>query len=235
LGLQGLVASTEAPGWHPPMAPGFAPPGVPDSSVLSGGGQASRPILPDPSPAILAIWVEGAGAGEPAGHQSVAVGNPNGYYEQYSFAWQPLTDWWCGFDGIIYEDTSGPGAITDRFMWVTEQAAIDFKLFMRTQVDRGFIYSPFTTCRWYSQMIYDEQASLASDRGQVVQGPFPMPREGGDDSGFGVSSTRVSSSTTSSTAATTLAPEVGGAAAVSRGVSTTAGVFGPTTSKEVSN
>jgi len=59
------------------------------------------------------VWIEGPSSGEPGGHLSVAIGDPNGNYKAYSYgAESPLAfEPPAGVKGAVYEDTKPGGAI----------------------------------------------------------------------------------------------------------------------------
>lgn len=58
-------------------------------------------------PSGLDVWIEGSSGSEPAGHQSIGVGDPNGDYWSFSFGAECIT-WRHGLTGGVYIERGGP-------------------------------------------------------------------------------------------------------------------------------
>lgn len=100
----------------------------------------------------LDYWIEGPSAGEPAGHQSINVGNPNGQYDSYSFGVNGNINLRHGLEGEVYRDPIKGGRIDTNFYRKStpaEDAVIRASL--ESQVGRKGAYTPWYTCRTYSQ------------------------------------------------------------------------------------
>ena len=96
------------------------------------------------------IWVEGPSPGEPAGHQSVCVGNPNGDYTAYSFGMNGH-----GIMGEIYIDPIPGGKIeANSYLVTTKQEDRNFKQALDKMVGTEYPYTPLSTCRNFSQVIF---------------------------------------------------------------------------------
>ncbi|OZB82170.1 MAG: hypothetical protein B7X28_03940 [Halothiobacillus sp. 13-55-253] len=66
----------------------------------------SNPVI-NIDPKGLDIWIEGPSGSEPSFHQSVNVGNMNGYYDSYSFGMDGH-----GIEGKVYRDHDPGGRST---------------------------------------------------------------------------------------------------------------------------
>lgn len=146
-----------------------------------------------------AIWVEGAGAGEPVGHMSLAIGDPLGAYKQFSFGLSGASLRWVSEGTVYVEDKGHAGCYTDRFMWVSKEKADEtIKILEDKVVGKPFVYGATTTCRWWSRGQYDAiEKQFEKDKVPMKKGDPPTrPSTSPDTGGLTVTS---SSSTTSST------------------------------------
>ena len=107
------------------------------------GYVANSPITVT-DPFGLDIWIEGPSGGEPNGHQSINVGNPNGSYKSYSFGITSLSVF-----GTPYTDVDRGGAI-EAYKATTPGQDAAFERFLNSQAGDSALYGP-NTCRTWSQ------------------------------------------------------------------------------------
>ena len=107
-------------------------------------------------PLGLDYWIEGPSSGEPAGHQSINVGDPNGEYNSYSYGVNGKTNLRHGLEGEVYRDPL-KGGIIDANSYQKTTPAEDgaIKAQLESGVGRTGAYTPWSTCRNYSQNEYD--------------------------------------------------------------------------------
>jgi RHS repeat-associated protein len=87
--------------------------------ILFGGGQADLYVYVGDAPVNrrdpsgLDVWIEGPSGREPAGHLSLAVGDPNGSYRSFSYGMASPASfaWPAGVLGSVYEDTTPGGTV----------------------------------------------------------------------------------------------------------------------------
>lgn len=96
-------------------------------------------------PKGLDVWIEGGSGDEPTLHQSINVGNPNGSYESYSFAWNG--NW---LQGEVYIDEKHGGPI-DAYKQTTPQQDADFLKQLNAQKGNKGTYGYDNTCTTWSQ------------------------------------------------------------------------------------
>jgi RHS repeat-associated protein len=103
-------------------------------------------------PEGLDIWVEGPSDGEPQGHLSVNIGNPDGTYDSYSFG----VNGDPGFGGEAYRDTSTGGEIDpDRYVKTTPEEDKAMKESLDFLVGKKADYRPWMTCRKFAKGQFD--------------------------------------------------------------------------------
>lgn len=93
----------------------------------------------------LDIWVEGPNANEPHFHQSINVGNPNGYYYSYSFGVNGH-----GIEGEVYRDTQHGGEI-QLYKKTTPQEDAAFHANLESEVGSKGLYGISDICGSFSQ------------------------------------------------------------------------------------
>jgi len=95
------------------------------------------------------IWVEGPSGGEPNGHMSINVGDPNGTYSSYSFGYdQDLPGF---FPGEVYQDTShGGDFLPGHYLRATPTQDALAKAYLDSMLGERAPYRPWRTCRTFS-------------------------------------------------------------------------------------
>ena len=153
------------------------------------------------------FWVEGPSSSadnkEPAGHQSICVGDPNGEYTSYSFG----VNWnvsWYGLQGEVYKDTTPGGEIrSDLYSTSTKEEDAAMKNSLESQNGQTGSYNILNTCRNYSQNQYSDFSSKYGTSGTAPD----RDTSGNPSSGPGITSSSVTSGerygpTSSSTSST---------------------------------
>jgi len=109
------------------------------------------------------LWIEGASGNEPAGHQSVCVGNPNGTYKSYSFGING------GFSaghmtGDVYVDRSYGGEIdSSNYSNTDSEADQDIQNLLDGIVGNKHPYALINqNCRTFSHQIYDKLKGMGT-------------------------------------------------------------------------
>ncbi len=98
------------------------------------------------------IWLEGPSPGEPRGHYSINVGDPNGFYSSYSFG---LDNWKTG-EGKVYIDTEhGGNYIPGYYLTTTDDEDLVANIYLMNQVGNTDQYWPWNTCRDFSKKQFD--------------------------------------------------------------------------------
>ena len=108
----------------------------------------------------LDYWIEGPSPGEPAGHLSLSVGDPNGAYKSYSFG---VTGQGF-FEGEVYEDINPGGKILPAsYRRTTAEQDEMINQYLSSLVGTPAPYRPWRTCRSFSfdQFSVLEDSSLA--------------------------------------------------------------------------
>lgn len=149
------------------------------------------------------VWIEGPSGKEPAGHQSINVGNPNGSYNSYSFGVNGNYNLQNGMEGEVYVDTQHGGTIVPGAYNVTtpsQDAAFDN--FMKKQVGDKGAYGP-TICRNFSQNNFQRAPGTPGTAPSRPGVPPSPPTTGSQSSSTGTIDTSNSSGLSSSSAATT--------------------------------
>jgi hypothetical protein len=134
------------------------------------------------------VWIEGPAGPEPAGHQSINVGDPNGHYDSYSFGVNG--DPWLG--GEVYRDVSNGGAIDhDHYLTTTAYEDAMVKSEMEGQLGNKAGYRPWRTCRNFSQSEFSRIKNELSrwNRGAIFIGAPTPPRPKAPGKGSVVPST----------------------------------------------
>ena len=94
----------------------------------------------------LDVWLEGPAPGEPSGHLSINVGDPNGAYRSYSFGLNGN-----GYEGEVYRDTAQGGDILpDRYLNTTPDFDRVIANYLEGLVGQKAPYRPWRTCRTFS-------------------------------------------------------------------------------------
>ena len=104
----------------------------------------------------LDYWIEGPSPGEPGGHQSINVGDPNGEYTSYSFGVNMRFNVEHGIEGEVYRDPMHGGRIDPNFYRKTDPYQDQMmKSLLEGEVGHRDWYSPTSTCRNYSQSRFE--------------------------------------------------------------------------------
>ncbi|ACX96924.1 RHS repeat-associated core domain-containing protein [Halothiobacillus neapolitanus] len=115
----------------------------------------SNPVI-NIDPKGLDIWIEGPSGPEPSFHQSVNVGNMNGYYDSYSFGMDGQ-----GIEGKVYRDHDPGGQIENYKRTTSEQDRI-FKSEMDKKLGNTGIYGWDDICRSWSQRQFKNAPGIPS-------------------------------------------------------------------------
>jgi RHS repeat-associated protein len=100
----------------------------------------------------LDYWIEGPSVGEPAGHQSINVGDPNGEYDSYSFGVNGNINLRNALEGEVYRDPIKGGTIDlDFYRETTPEEDKAIKAYLESLVGKKRPYTPWSTCRNFSQ------------------------------------------------------------------------------------
>lgn len=136
-------------------------------------------------------------------HESLAVGDPNGFYMQFSFA-LTLSGFVAGVDegyglaGQVYIDDSSPGSINPDMYWeITSDDAFTIMAYMTLKkVGQRFAYSARYNCRWWSRESCKAIVShmIESERNPVKAVP-PKRSVGTNVRALGLTTTTTSAST----------------------------------------
>jgi RHS repeat-associated protein len=112
----------------------------------------------------LDVWIEGPNPYEPAGHQSIAVGDPRGSYTSYSFGVNG--DPWLG--GEVYIDRQLGGEINRNYYLKTTPAE-DARAnnILSAKVGEKAPYRPWSTCRNFSQSNFRDIRKLGIGKASV--------------------------------------------------------------------
>jgi hypothetical protein len=125
----------------------------------------------------LDVWIEGPNYNEPAGHLSIAVGDPNGDYRSFSYgADEPRTYAWpAGVAGSVYEDEELGGVVEgylnaspeedQQIIWNLEQLVHGPNPF----TPNGGCYTFGNTCRDFTREVWQ----AIRDSGAGVPGAAP--------------------------------------------------------------
>jgi RHS repeat-associated protein len=98
------------------------------------------------------VWIEGPSFQEPAGHQSINVGDPNRAYDSYSFGVNRDP----GLVGEVYKDVSHGGEIdSTHYLYTTPAEDALVKAYLDAQLGNKAGYRPWRTCRNFSQDQFD--------------------------------------------------------------------------------
>ena len=153
------------------------------------------------------IWIEGPSGGEPHGHQSICVGDPNGAYDSYSFGWDGGVTVRNGMRGVVYkeeESKKGGEIIPGAYRKTTpeEDARVAKQLEEFTKFDPIAYRVINRNCRWFSQTVLE----AAEENGIGEEAPAPErkvtnPPPGG--TGVGLSSTGSTSNAAANPISTT--------------------------------
>ena len=161
----------------------------------------------------LDVWVEGPSGDEPAGHQSICVGDPNAEYSGYSFGATGV-GLKNGLQGTIYEDVEKGGKIVDCKYYSTTpevDAIIRNKLddLVDKEANNRYPYRAINAnCRNWSQKQFDLIAEQLEKHSKGKKCKPPSRSIKPDKASPGVSSTRPTSRSTSNpTSAVTCSTE----------------------------
>ena len=100
----------------------------------------------------LDYWIEGPSGSEPAGHQSLAIGDPMGKYTAYSFGVNGEFNLYHYMEGTVYEDTKlGGKIISDYYRKTTTEEDLALQQALAHQVGIKNMYIFWRTCRNFSQ------------------------------------------------------------------------------------
>ena len=91
------------------------------------------------------VWLEGPAPGEPSGHLSINVGDPNGAYRSYSFGFNGN-----GYEGEVYRDTAQGDILPDRYLNTTPDFDRVIANYLEGLVGQKAPYRPWRTCRTFS-------------------------------------------------------------------------------------
>lgn len=108
----------------------------------------------------LDYWIEGPSPSEPSGHLSLAVGNPSGAYNAYSFG----VNGRGFFEGEVYTDVKPGGKILPAsYRNTTAEQDEMINQYLSSMLGTKAPYRPWRTCRSFSFEQFDvlENSSLA--------------------------------------------------------------------------
>jgi hypothetical protein len=136
------------------------------------------PVGPAVSPGL---WIEGSSPGEPAPHESIAVGDPNGAYFNYSFGLDPGELYYSN-QGSVYPDDKRGGEIYDYYA-VPEKLRPYIEAELMAQNGRPGNYNLlWNNCRHYSNDTleylikkYNLKPAPAPARTPTPSGTYPVP------------------------------------------------------------
>jgi RHS repeat-associated protein len=151
--------------------------------ILFGGGQANIYVYVNNEPVNsldpggLDVWIEGPSYGEPAGHLSLAVGDPNGDYRSFAYGMDtPATFAWpAGVHGSVYEDTRLGGTVQG---YMKTSSAEDQEIIQNLKslvggpnpfTSNGACYTFGNTCRDFTREVW--AAIRDSGAGTLVNPP----------------------------------------------------------------
>ncbi len=141
-----------------------------DSIQEKGGFNLFAYVLNNPvrfvDPNGTDIWIEGPSKGEPCGHESICVGDPNGDYDSISFGFKNYVP------QVYYDDDKG-GPILE-YKKTTSAEDDDF---IRQLPDLGTKdwYGPFNSCRNFSEDEFKKSSrcgyAAATEKSSSVEPP----------------------------------------------------------------
>jgi hypothetical protein len=142
------------------------------------------PVGPSVSPGL---WIEGSSPGEPAPHESIAVGDPNGAYFNYSFGLDPGQPYYSN-QGSVYLDGKRGGEIYDYYA-VPQNIRPYIEAELLAQNGRPGNYNILTNnCRHFSNDAleyivkkYNLKAASAPARTATPPGDYPAPSSASAD------------------------------------------------------
>jgi len=124
------------------------------------GYVANRPLR-SRDPHGFDFWIEGPSPGEPAGHQSIVVGNPNGQNSAYSFGVNGSYNLSHGMEGEVYRDPIGGGEINpELYRKTTAREDEIIRKYLEGLVGQRDSYGPWRTCRNWSQEQFRKFAAM---------------------------------------------------------------------------
>ncbi|OAT32493.1 core protein, partial [Buttiauxella brennerae ATCC 51605] len=160
-----------------------------DPIGLSGGWNVYSYVYNDPlgfvDPLGLDIWIEAQGPDEPALHQSVNVGVPDGSYNSYSYAMGSFPY------GEVYNDMKHGGKI-EMYKKTTKEQDAAFNKAMKDQIGEHGYYGYDDICRSWSQRQFNSapgNKETPPERKNVIvtMGGFDLSSKGSSTTGSGTS------------------------------------------------
>lgn len=148
-----------------------------------------RYITQDPigfvDPIGLDIWIEDQGPDEPALHQSINVGTPDGSYNSYSYAMGSFPH------GEVYNDMKHGGKI-EVYKKTTKEQDDAFDKVMKAQIGEHGYYGYDDICRSWSQRQFNSAPGVQETPPKrkdvkVTIGGFDLSSKGSSSTGSGTS------------------------------------------------
>ncbi|MGH6880068.1 hypothetical protein [Hypericibacter sp.] len=139
-------------------------------------------------PAVVpGLWIEGSSPGEPAPHESIAVGDPSGAYFNYSFGLDPGQLYYSN-QGSVYLDKRRGGEIYDYYA-VPQDVRPYIEAELMAQDDKPGDYNLLTNnCRHFSSKTleyllrkYNLKPAPAPARTPTPSGTYPVPSAAAGD------------------------------------------------------
>ncbi len=136
-------------------------------------------------PLGLDIWIENQGPGEPALHQSVNVGAPDGSYNSYSYAMGSFPH------GEVYNDVKHGGKI-EMYKKTTKEQDETFDKAMKAQLGEHGYYGYDDVCRSWSRRQFESAPGNQENPPKrknvvVIMGGFDLSSKGSSTTGSGTS------------------------------------------------
>jgi uncharacterized protein RhaS with RHS repeats len=165
----------------------------------------------------LDVWIEGPAGDEPAGHQSVCVGDPNGDYSAFSFGATGIGS--KGLQGTVYEDTEKGGKIDECKYYATTPEVDEIirskldGLILQEEEKRYQYRLANANCRTWSQKQFDLIAEQLEKHKKGKKSAPPERTTKPDPASPGISSSRPTTRSTSEPTTTTACTSEGSTAA----------------------